>query len=129
LTPEAAEYLAKARTLLAEVLNLRRDGYLEVAAREAYLAAFHAGQALIFERTGRIAKTHSGLRSRFAEIARHQPGIPKHLGRYLGRAYKVKETHDYGPLRAITTAKADETIVQAQEFVELIAQILEERNP
>lgn len=129
MKPETAEYLAKARMLLAEALNLLRDGYSEVAAREAYLAAFNAGQALVFERTGRTAKTHSGLRSRFADLTRRDSRIPRHLGRYLGRAYKIKETHDYGPARAVPEDKAKETIAQAQEFVELIARLVEERAP
>lgn len=126
MKPETAEYLAKARLLPAEAHKLSRDGYLEVAAREAYLAAFNAGQALVFERTGRVAKTHSGLRSRFADLTRRDSQIPTHLGRYLGRAYKVKEARDYGPTRAIPGDKAKETIAQAQEFVDLIARLMEE---
>ena len=31
------------------------------AGRAAYLAGFHAAQALISERTGRVAKTHDGF--------------------------------------------------------------------
>jgi hypothetical protein len=31
----------------------------EDAARSAYLASYHAVQGLIFERTGKIAKTHN----------------------------------------------------------------------
>lgn len=121
--------MAKARTLLASALNLSRDGHLEVAAREAYLAAFHAAQALIFQRTGRAVKTHSGLRSRFADLVRSDSKIPDALGSYLGRAYRVKEAHDYGPPRAVSDERARETITQAQAFVELVAGLIEERTP
>ena len=37
----------------------------EVAAREAYMASFHAAQACLFERDGRAPKTHSGVHAAF----------------------------------------------------------------
>jgi hypothetical protein len=33
-----------------------------IAAREAYVAVFHAAEAYFFEQTGKVAKTHRGLR-------------------------------------------------------------------
>jgi uncharacterized protein (UPF0332 family) len=41
--------------------------------RAAYLAGFHAAQALISERTGRIAKSHSGARIAFARLVKEDP--------------------------------------------------------
>ncbi len=32
-----------------------------LAARSAYLAAFHAAEALIIEETGKVAQTHAGV--------------------------------------------------------------------
>ena len=49
MTPEAQRSLEKA------------DNCLTTAGRNAYLAAFHAARALIFERTGKVAKTHRGV--------------------------------------------------------------------
>jgi uncharacterized protein (UPF0332 family) len=61
MTPEADRFLEKARQCLANAranlgINLSND-----AGRNAYFAAFHAAQALIFERAGKIAKTHQGV--------------------------------------------------------------------
>ena len=39
-------------------------GLADAAGRTAYLAGFHAAQALIFERTGRAVKTHRGAADR-----------------------------------------------------------------
>jgi len=33
------------------------------AAREAYLACFHCAQAYIFERTGKVSKSHHGVQT------------------------------------------------------------------
>jgi uncharacterized protein (UPF0332 family) len=60
LTPETGLFLAKARRLLAEADGIPGIHYNEAAGRTAYLAGFHAAQALISERTGRAVKTHRG---------------------------------------------------------------------
>jgi hypothetical protein len=39
------------------------------------LAALHAAEALLYERTGTVAKTHPGLRAQFAHIARDESRI------------------------------------------------------
>ncbi len=70
--------------------------YSDEAARAAYLAGFHAAQALVFERTARIAKSHSGLRAAFARLAKDDPRIDRTFTRFLARAYKSKEITDYG---------------------------------
>jgi uncharacterized protein (UPF0332 family) len=63
VTPEAEEHLDKAREALSKARGLLDVmHYSDEAARAAYLAGFHAAQALISERTGRIAKSHSAAR-------------------------------------------------------------------
>jgi len=72
VTPEAARFLDKARQCLAD--GVRYQPLVpRIAGREAYLAAFHAAQALLYERTGKIARTHRGLRAQFARITRDEP--------------------------------------------------------
>ena len=63
MTPETERHFDKARQCMSNAratlgINLTND-----AGRNAYLAAFHAAQALIFERTGRVANTHTGVHS------------------------------------------------------------------
>jgi uncharacterized protein (UPF0332 family) len=57
LTPEAVLFLDKPRQSLA-IADYMVDEWPAEAGRSAYLAAFHAAQALIAEKTGRAVKTH-----------------------------------------------------------------------
>jgi uncharacterized protein (UPF0332 family) len=52
MRPESADYLRKAKQCLRDAEKIAQISLYGVAAREAYLAAFHAAEALIFERTG-----------------------------------------------------------------------------
>ena len=70
MKPEAAAFLDKAHELLERASTLLAAGFLEDAGRAAYLAGYHAAQALIFERSGRSPKTHSGERCRFSAATR-----------------------------------------------------------
>jgi hypothetical protein len=49
---------------------------IEDAGRAAYLAAFHAAQALIYERENRSLKTHGGVQSEFSKLIRDDPSVP-----------------------------------------------------
>jgi hypothetical protein len=69
----------------------RRD-----AGRNAYLAAFHAAQALIAERTGRDAKTHKGVHTQFARLTQNEPSLGRELRQFLVQAYDLKSVADYG---------------------------------
>ena len=127
MTPETADYLAKAREYLNKARSLLDVmHYSDEAARAAYLAAFHAAQALVFERTARVAKSHSGLRTTFARLAKDDPRIDRPFTRFLARAYKSKEITDYGigPQAVVTAAEAQEMIDLAMRFVDRMAEIV-----
>jgi uncharacterized protein (UPF0332 family) len=53
---ETERYLDKARQTLNEARAVIEIDLSEAAGRAAYLAAFHAAQALIFERIGKMPK-------------------------------------------------------------------------
>lgn len=76
---ETADYLVKARVTLADAQQIATLPLPHIVAREAYLAAFHAAEAYIFEQTGRAAKTHRGVRSEFARLAKAEPRIGREL--------------------------------------------------
>ena len=127
MTPETKEHLDKAHETLIKARGLLAVmHYSDEAARAAYLAGFHAAQALISERTGRVAKSHSGVRSAFARLVRDDPRVDRSLVSFLGRAYRFKEVADYGtgPHAVVTGAEAEEAIASAQRFVEIIAGLL-----
>jgi uncharacterized protein (UPF0332 family) len=87
--------LDKARQSLNEAQAVVVIGFHAAAGRAAYLAAFHAAQAIIMLRTNKVAKTHAGVRSEFARIARDEPGLERGLASFLARAYNLKTAADY----------------------------------
>jgi uncharacterized protein (UPF0332 family) len=61
-------------------------GFADDAGRAAYLAAFHAAQALISERTHRISKTHAGVHSQFNLLTKGDFRVGTELRRFLSDA-------------------------------------------
>ncbi len=97
-----------------------------IAGREAYLAAFHAAAALVYERTGMVTRTHRGLRAQFARIASDEPGIDQALSEFLGRAYELKSLADYGTgaEASISVATAKAAVETAARFVDCIGSLI-----
>jgi uncharacterized protein (UPF0332 family) len=127
VTPEASDHLIKAREYLNKARNLLDVmHYSDEAARAADLAGFHAAQALVFERTARIAKSHSGLRATFARLAKDDARVDRTFTRFLARAYQSKEITDYGvgPEAVVSSAEAEEMIDLATRFVDRMTEIL-----
>ncbi len=99
-----------------------RSNFVEAAARTAYLAAFHAAQALIFDRTSRVLKTHNGVHTEFARLVRNDESFGPTLRVFLSRAYEFKAVADYGVgdrMRA-TPDEAREAVDEAIRFVALV---------
>ena len=90
MTPTAADYFEKAQRDLDEARKIFSIGLAAVAARSAYYAAFHADEALIFERTGKIAKTHAGVRAEFARLTKTGPEEARALPTFLAKAYGLQ---------------------------------------
>jgi uncharacterized protein (UPF0332 family) len=124
--PEATDYLERAQRLLAQARTILDAGVAEQAARVAYSAGFNVAQALIFTRQGRAAKTHRGLRSAFAELVQTEPSIDPAFATFLGRAYRLKETTDYGigAQPDVTDVDAEEMIAVADRLLDCISRIL-----
>jgi len=124
---ETADYLAKARTTLADTRQIAALPLLHVAAREAYLAVFHAAEAYIFEQTGKATKTDRGVRSEFARLAKAEPRIGRDLVTFLGAAYQFKTRADYAigsTATPITAAEADTAIGTSERFINIKVQLL-----
>jgi len=125
VTPEAEGYLNKARGDLDDTQKIADIRLAKVAARSAYYAAFHAAEALIIEHTGKVVKTHSGVRSELARLLKNAPA-DRALATFLAQAYKYKEIGDYGVgARAIVTdEEAREAIAGAARFIDRVAILL-----
>ncbi len=126
MIPEVEAYLDKAQESLEEARKIVEIGLAKAAARSAYYAAFHATEALILARTGKIAKTHSGVRTEFARLSRDLPILNRALTVYLAQAYKFKELGDYGlgASAAISIEDAETLIAGARDFIDRISEAL-----
>ncbi len=126
MTPEAEDYLDKAREDLSDARKIAGIPLAKVAARSAYYAAFHAAEAFIIERTGKVAKTHSGVRAEFARLLKGTPGGERALLTFLAQAYKYKEIGDYGVGHGavVTDEEAKDAITAAARFIERLTALL-----
>jgi uncharacterized protein (UPF0332 family) len=120
---QSAAFLEKSRELLDEadaILSINRH---EAAARAAYMAGFHAAQALIFETSGRIYKTHSGVSGEFSRLLKDDLRVDDQIRAFLGRTYNLKAIADYqtGPGSHMSDGSAREAIASARQFVQRVA--------
>lgn len=126
MTPEAKEHLDKARRCLTRARTILAAGVGEDAGRNAYLAAFHAAQALIAERTGKDPKTHRGVHTQFARLTRNEPRLGRELRQFLPQAYDIKSIADYGlgPDTDVPLDRARAAIDTAEQFVARVTELL-----
>lgn len=98
---------------------------------------FHAAEAYISEESGKVTKTHRGVRSEFARLAKAEPRIDREVMTFLGTAYQFKARADYGigpTATPITAAEASAAIATAERFIDTVALLLasgpaSKRNP
>ena len=126
MKPQSARFLDKADKLLNEAETMLHVGLNEAAGRSAYLAGFHAAQALIFERQGRALKTHSGVQSEFHRLVRNDFRFDENLRTFLSRAYNLKAIADYetGPGSEIPRERAEEAVRNCRGFVAWIGRLV-----
>jgi uncharacterized protein (UPF0332 family) len=129
LSPQAEQFLVKAQSLLAQARSMMTIPLPDAVGRNAYLAAFHAAQALIFERNGRVAKTHRGVQPEFLRLTRDDPRVDRDLRAFLSTAYDLKAVADYeiGPDAVVPLGEATEALRQAEAFVTHLAAVAASR--
>jgi uncharacterized protein (UPF0332 family)/predicted nucleotidyltransferase len=126
MQPETALYLRKARQCLEHGRAILGIGLGEDAGRDAYLAGFHAAQALIFERSGRAVKTHRGVRIQFEQLVPLEPGSDEEMRRLLGRSYDFKTIADYetSPDATVPLDEAGQALDLAERLIGWIEKLL-----
>lgn len=127
MKPEAAQFLDIARNMLTRCQRMLAAGLIEDAGRAAYLGAFHAAQALIYERQGRTLKTHGGVQSEFAKLIRDDASVPADLRGFVSRAYAFKTIADYDPLTSIPPTEEDAraAVATAGRFIAEVVRLIE----
>jgi uncharacterized protein (UPF0332 family) len=124
---ESADYLERGVRALASAKAIAQIGEHRVAAREAYLAAFHAAEAYIFEYAGKTSKTHRGVRALFNQLAKGDPRIPPACAGFLAEGYDLKSIADYGggPFGAVISEDdSTEAIAAADSMIRVITERL-----
>lgn len=126
MIPEIEELLDKARDCLSRARIILAAGVGEDAGRDAYLAGFHAAQAVIRVRTGRVAKTHRGVHRLLSQLARNDPQLVD-LALFLSQAYNLKAVADYelGVDAGVPLDRASEAIEQAARLIDQTVRVLE----
>jgi len=124
--PEAERSLEKADECLSTARAELQINLSSEAGRNAYLAAFHAARALIFERTGKLIRRHTGVQREFTRLAKDEPGIDKSFPVFLSQAYNLKAVADYetGPGSIVPPERAAAALETATRFVDCIRGVL-----
>jgi uncharacterized protein (UPF0332 family) len=124
--PEAERFIDKARLCPEHARAILAIGLGDEAGRAAYLAGFHAAQALIYAKTGKSAKTHQGVQSQFLKLVQHESAFPADLLPFLSRAYNLKTVADYetGPAAIVPVERAADAIAMADRLLTSITELL-----
>ena len=119
VTPEGALFLDKARRCLVQARMISSLSIDDAVGRSAYLACFHAAQALIFERERRVVKTHNGVHTEWQRLTRPDRDMAPDLRGFLSRSFRLKVVADYGldPLDRVTADQALEAITMAERLI------------
>jgi uncharacterized protein (UPF0332 family) len=123
---EAAAFIEKAEASLRAArlsvgLAVQEPSLAGEAARQAYYAAFHAAQALIYERTGKVSKTHKGTHHQF-HLHTQSDGFDPACTVFLKEGFGLKSTSDYesDPGMTVSAGAANEAIAAAEWFVSVV---------
>ncbi len=100
--------------------------YHEAAGRAAWLAGFHAAQALIFEKTGRTVRSHKGVNVELHRITKDDPRPGIDMRAFLGRTYNLKAIADCktGPGSDVSLETAHDAITDGKLFVDLMVELM-----
>ena len=118
MTPQSTRFLEKAQKLLTEGDTMLGVALYDAAGRTAYLAGFHAAQALIFERLGKVVKTHQGVQTEFLRLTKDE-------GRF-DHEFNLKAVVDYetGPDSGVSPERATEAMSTGKLFVAHVARLI-----
>ena len=131
MTPEAERILQRAEKHLERGQVMLRSGLNDDAGRAAYLAAFHAAQAVIFDRTGKVVKTHRGVQSEFLRLTKDDPHVTSDERIFLSRAYYFKAIADYetDPGAELSAEDAAAALESGCGFVDTVRRALTPPEP
>ena len=107
MKPETAQFVEKALDFLRRANVMLTVDLSEDAARAAYFACHQMALALIFEREGKIVKTHKGAQIEFFRLTKDDPHADPRFRSFLSEAYEFKAAADYGTGSQIMTSREE----------------------
>jgi len=122
---EPIQHIDKARHLLGRANFMLKHNMLDVAGREAYLAAMHAACAYVTAKNGKTPRTHGGTQVEFSRLARDDSRINRDYVRFLSLAYELKQTADYSEVQDCNIEEIERAIITATAMVNAIADLFE----
>ena len=125
MSPESLDYYRVAERILAQAESLLADGYTEVAAREAYMAALNTARAIVFEITGEAPKTHSGTRKVLSKLVHDGLPLDNAYTRFLATGFDQKTDADYGPRSPVQQEAAESSVETARRFLAAARELLD----
>jgi uncharacterized protein (UPF0332 family) len=71
-------------------------------------------------------KTHSGVQTEFARLAKNDTAFPAELRRYLGRSYNLKQVADYetGSGAVVGATQAEAALPTAARLLATVARLI-----
>ena len=108
--------LAKAEKSLSAAQILATEGHHGFAASRAYYSMFYVAEALLTS-LGKAYSSHGGVIGAFGRVFAKSGRLNAKLHRWLIDAKDIRNVGDYGVGRDVSTEQAKEVISQAQEFI------------
>ncbi len=124
---EAITILRKAKEFLPEAELLYRKGFWNGATNRSYYAMFTAAKALLVL-NDTMAKTHSGVHTKFSELLHEESILPLDLAKMLVRAFRYRQEADYDMEVEVDEKTATNIFNDALVFVEKIEKYIGTKN-
>jgi len=109
--------IEKSKEKLDAAKVLLREGFIDDAISRAYYSMFHAASAVLLAE-GITVDSHSALKTMFGLRFIKTGKIDPKYGRWLNRLKDERENGDYDIFTSFDHEDAQESINEAQEFIE-----------
>ena len=119
--------LERAREDLATARDNIRHGYFRAAVNRAYYAVFHMASAALFSQ-GIQRNKHSGIESAFSQFLVKPGHIEPEFSRLYQQARRQREEADYAEMVNIDHTTAQQTVTNAEQFVDRVERFLQDAN-
>ncbi|NJN21738.1 MAG: HEPN domain-containing protein [Leptolyngbya sp. RL_3_1] len=116
--------LERAESSFQAAQLLLASGFADDAASRAYYAAFHAASALLVSR-GLNFNSHAGVLRAISLNFVKTGQLDRSMGKDLNWLAELRQLSDYGELRRVSRANAEEALVIAARFMSAVRAVLE----